>query len=83
MGLRRGLGHCSEWGVLQAQRIRGISCERKGSMRMPIGKKEKPEDCELKLYLGLNEDYNPGRESISDSSETLLGRGRGSSQYYI
>ena len=85
VGLGQGLGHCSEWGVLQSQRIPGTSCERKSNMRMPTWKKEKRKTWGLwvKFYLGQNADYNPGGESISDSSETLLGRGRGSCQYYI
>ena len=33
------------------------------------------ESCEL-FYLGQNEDYSPG-DSISESSEKLLQRGRG------
>lgn len=38
------------------------------------------ENCELSFIWGLTEDYSPG-DSISDSSEELLRRLRGGSQY--
>ena len=36
----------------------------------------------MKFYLGQNEDYSPG-DSISDSSEKLLQRGRGNMMFVI
>ena len=37
-------------------------------------------DLCVKFYLGQNEDYSP-EDSISDSSEKLLQRGKGEGQY--
>ena len=43
-------------------------------------KKKKCTKLWVKLYLGQREDYSPGN-SISDSSEELLQRGKGEGQY--
>ena len=42
-------------------------------------KKTQPESCELRFVWGQNEDYSPG-DSLSDSSEKLLQRGKGEGQ---
>ena len=44
------------------------------------GKDAQRESCELTFIWGKNEDYSPG-DSLLDSSEKLLRRGRGEGQY--